>query len=88
MFRTEKAGLNHGSVIAKTKNGFAVRIVFVQNCNKRSEWLAVLSTDTTLCVEVSDMYLKTALAQPMASFTQLKKQFSLDTDFIFEQVMY
>lgn len=33
-------------MIAKTKNGFAVRIVFVQIHNKRSEWLAVLSTDT------------------------------------------
>jgi hypothetical protein len=41
-----------------------------------------------LCDEVSDMDLKTALAQPMAFFTQLKKQFSLDTDFVFEQVMF
>jgi hypothetical protein len=31
-----------------------------------------------LCDEVSNMDLKTALAQPMAFFTQLKKQFSLE----------
>lgn len=40
-----------GSAVVKTKNGLTVRIVFVQNRNKRSEWLAVLSTDITLTDE-------------------------------------
>lgn len=29
-------------------NGIAVKVVFVRNRNKRSEWLAILSTDCTL----------------------------------------
>jgi hypothetical protein len=29
-------------------NGIQVKIVFVQNRNKKSEWLAILSTDCTL----------------------------------------
>jgi hypothetical protein len=39
-----------GSVVVHTKKGIPVRLVFVQNRNKRSEWLAVLSTD----IAVSD----------------------------------
>ena len=30
------------------KNGVPVKVVFVQNRNKKSEWLAILSTDCTL----------------------------------------
>lgn len=37
-----------GSVIAETKNGIKVKLVFVKNRNKKSEWLVVLSTDLSL----------------------------------------
>jgi hypothetical protein len=37
-----------GSLIAKTACGLPIKIVFVQNRNRRREWLAVLSTDLTL----------------------------------------
>lgn len=37
-----------GSVKVKTKTGIPVKIVFIQNRNNRKEWLAILSTDTTL----------------------------------------
>lgn len=37
-----------GSVIVKTPCGLLVKLVFVQNRNKRREWLVVLSTDVTL----------------------------------------
>ncbi|MDL0421914.1 IS4 family transposase, partial [Caldibacillus thermoamylovorans] len=37
-----------GSVYATLDNGIPVKILFVRNRNKRSEWLAILSTDTTL----------------------------------------
>jgi hypothetical protein len=37
-----------GSVIVRTKQGIPVKLVFIQNRNNRSEWLAVLSTDTTV----------------------------------------
>jgi hypothetical protein len=36
------------SVIVKTPCGLPVKLVFVQNRNKRREWLVVLSTDVTL----------------------------------------
>lgn len=37
-----------GSIHVKLGNGIPVKILFVRNRNKRSEWLAILSTDTTL----------------------------------------
>ena len=37
-----------GSIYATLDNGIPVKILFVRNRNKRSEWLAILSTDTTL----------------------------------------
>ena len=37
-----------GSLIVKTACGLPVKLVFVQNRNKRREWLVVLSTDVTL----------------------------------------
>ena len=37
-----------GSVITETKNGINVKLVFVKNRNKKSEWLVVLSTDLSL----------------------------------------
>lgn len=37
-----------GSVIVKTKNGINVKLVFVKNRNKKSEWLVVLSTKLSL----------------------------------------
>lgn len=36
------------SIHTKQANGIPVKIIFVQNRNKRSEWLAILSTDCTL----------------------------------------
>lgn len=40
-----------GSVTVKTKNGISVKMVFVKNRNKKSEWLVVLSTDLSLSEE-------------------------------------
>lgn len=37
-----------GAIHVKLGNGIPVKILFVRNRNKRSEWLAILSTDTTL----------------------------------------
>lgn len=39
------------SVIATTKSGISVKIVFVRNRTNKSEWLAVLSIDTSLSGE-------------------------------------
>lgn len=36
------------SILTTQANGVPVKIVFVQNRNKKSEWLAILSTDCTL----------------------------------------
>ncbi|MCM3763337.1 transposase, partial [Alkalihalobacillus oceani] len=36
------------SVHTTMANGIPVKVVFVQNRNKKSEWLAILSTDCTL----------------------------------------
>lgn len=44
----KKAAQILGSVIVKTACGLPVKLVFVQNRNKRREWLVVLSTDVTL----------------------------------------
>lgn len=37
-----------GSCCVKTKQGIPVKVVFVQNRNNKREWLAILTTDTTL----------------------------------------
>ena len=37
-----------GAVIVETACGLPVKLVFVQNRNKRREWLAILSTDLTV----------------------------------------
>jgi hypothetical protein len=37
-----------GSIHTNLDNGIPVKILFVRNRQKRSEWLAILSTDTTL----------------------------------------
>jgi len=37
-----------GSVLVESKSGICLKIVFVQNRNKRKEWLAILSTDVAL----------------------------------------
>jgi hypothetical protein len=36
------------SICVELKSGLPVKIVFIQNRNKKSEWLAILSTDQTL----------------------------------------
>lgn len=40
-----------GSVIVETACGLPIKLVFVQNRNKRREWLAILSTDLTIDAE-------------------------------------
>ncbi|MFC5541001.1 IS4 family transposase, partial [Ureibacillus suwonensis] len=40
-----------GSIHATLHTGLPVKIVFVRNRNNQSEWLAILSTDTTLSNE-------------------------------------
>jgi hypothetical protein len=40
-----------GSIIAETSCGLPVKMVFVQNRNKRREWLAILSTDLTVSAD-------------------------------------
>lgn len=37
-----------GSVVVQTKTGISAKLVFVRNRNKKSEWLTVLSTDTSI----------------------------------------
>lgn len=37
-----------GSIKVQTKTGIPIKLVFIQNRNNRKEWLAILSTDTTL----------------------------------------
>ena len=37
-----------GSLVVATKTGIPVKIVFVRNCNKKSECLYILSTDISL----------------------------------------
>lgn len=37
-----------GSICVETKKGIPIKLVFVCNRNNRKEWLAILSTDTTL----------------------------------------
>lgn len=48
MLPKHKGGEILGSIIVKTSCGLSVKLVFVQNRNKRREWLVVLSTDITL----------------------------------------
>jgi hypothetical protein len=40
-----------GSVNVQLAGGLAIKIVFVRNRNKKRDWLAILSTDCTLCDE-------------------------------------
>lgn len=40
-----------GSVIATTKNGIPVKLVYVKNRNNKREWLTILSTDLSLSNE-------------------------------------
>jgi hypothetical protein len=37
-----------GSVLVEASSGLRLKIVFVRNRNKRNEWIAILTTDTTL----------------------------------------
>lgn len=46
--RHDTPGNIHGSIVVSTKKGIKVKIVFVRNRNKKSEWLYVLSTDIGL----------------------------------------
>jgi hypothetical protein len=44
-------GNQFGSIVVQTKNGISVKLVFVRNRNKKSDWLTILSTDLTLSDE-------------------------------------
>lgn len=47
----------YGSIVVETKHGLKVKLVFVQNRNKKREWLALLSTDVSLTeVEIVRIY--------------------------------
>lgn len=52
LYRAAKPTAHHKSIIRSShttmKNGVAVKVVFIRNRNKKSEWLAILSTDCTL----------------------------------------
>ena len=37
-----------GSSLCETRNGIPVKLVFIRNRNKRSEWLVIASTDLSL----------------------------------------
>jgi hypothetical protein len=37
-----------GSLSCETKNGIPVKMVFIHNRNKKSDWLAIVSTDLSL----------------------------------------
>jgi hypothetical protein len=69
-----------GSVIAKTACGLPIKIVFVQNRNRRREWLAVLSTDLTLDAnEVIRIYGMRWSIETFFKFT--KSHLKLGTEF-------
>ena len=67
-----------GSLVVTTKTGIPVKIVFVQNRNKKSECLYILSTDITLeeaefymfCEDIQDLDLTNALQSLMALFVE------------------
>ncbi|MDK2904635.1 MAG: hypothetical protein PWR12_711 [Eubacteriaceae bacterium] len=44
-------GNQFGSISVQTKNGIPVKLVFVRNRNKKSDWLTILSTDLSLSDE-------------------------------------
>ncbi len=48
LVRKECGGGIFGSIVASTKEGIPVKIVFVRNRTNKGEWLAVLSTDLTI----------------------------------------
>lgn len=69
-----------GSVIAETSCGLPVKLVFVQNRNKRREWLAILSTDLTVSAdEVVRVYGMRWSIETFFKFT--KSYLKLGTEF-------
>ena len=46
--RSDSKGDIIGSLCCKTRDGLPVKMVFVRNRNKKSEWLAIVSTDLSL----------------------------------------
>lgn len=68
-----------GSVYAKTKAGINVKIVFIINRNKRSEYLAVLSTDVSLSDdEIIGLYARRFSIE--ANFYNMKHYFRLSKE--------
>jgi len=68
------------SAQVQTKSGLTVKIVFIKNRNKKSEWLAILSTDLTLSeAEIIRIYgLRWDIEvffKTIKSFLRLQKEF-------------
>jgi hypothetical protein len=69
-----------GSIIAETSCGLPVKLVFVQNRNKRRDWLAILSTDLTVSAdEVVRVYGMRWSIETFFKFT--KSYLKLGTEF-------
>jgi len=69
-----------GSAIVKTACGLPVKLVFVQNRNKRREWLAILSTDlTATAAEIVRVYGMRWSIETFFKFT--KSYLKLGTEF-------
>jgi hypothetical protein len=83
--RTEEFHCNNcNALVAHTSIVFSRYLLMEWELRQNQDHRTIGDLCYQLYDEVSDMYLKTALAQLMAFFTQLKKQFSLDTDFVVE----
>lgn len=68
------------SVIAQTSCGVSVKLVFVQNRNKRREWLAILSTD--LALEPSEIVRIYGMRWSIETFFKVTKSYlKLGTEF-------
>ncbi|WP_442951544.1 IS4 family transposase [Paenibacillus sp. GYB004] len=68
------------SVITQTSCGMSVKLVFVQNRNKRREWLAILSTDLTL--EPSEIVRIYGVRWSIETFFKVTKSYlKLGTEF-------
>lgn len=68
------------SVVVQTSCGMSVRLVFVQNRNKRREWLAILSTD--LALEPNEMVRIYGMRWSIETFFKVTKSYlKLGTEF-------
>ncbi len=69
-----------GSVITETACGLSIKLVFVQNRNKRREWLAIITTDLTVSEdEIERIYGMRWSIETFFKFT--KSYLKLGTEF-------